>query len=379
MMVFSILRGIRFPSAWSYTHFLFNYNFGFIKRGLVGEIISFFNSPYLMSYDFFFYFSITILITNFILIATLVKDLIDSKNPILMGCAIIFVTGLTIAYLSHIIGYFDHIGLLLTLISLKINGFYKKFFFLLISMPIAVLIHEGILIMFFPIIFMSLVFSIKVNDEKITKKVLFLIVFSILMFGITLVINKSTLSVEDTYKMYESLQEKVEYSPREDTFSVLKTTLEDNLLIMKHAWFEHTFIALQEMGFSLIVTAPIFLFFIYFSTLILKQSKCNFYLIILSVLASISPLVLHIIALDGHRWNILTITTSFLMLYLIYKLKFKAIFLQSPSTTIYPILIFMIYFSSSSSIVLFDNYKLINFPFREHVVYIFNLFNFYDL
>ena len=51
----SILRGIRFPNIWSYSHFLFNYDFGFTKRGLIGEIISQVNNPYLISYEFFLF------------------------------------------------------------------------------------------------------------------------------------------------------------------------------------------------------------------------------------------------------------------------------------------------------------------------------------
>jgi hypothetical protein len=59
VLLFSILRGIRFPNIWSYSHFLFNYDFGFTKRSLVGALIGLLGHPYLITYDFFFRFATT--------------------------------------------------------------------------------------------------------------------------------------------------------------------------------------------------------------------------------------------------------------------------------------------------------------------------------
>ena len=63
-MAISILRGIRFPNMWSYSHFLFNYDFGFVKRSLLGAIISQFDSAYLRSYEFFLVLSMIIFVVN---------------------------------------------------------------------------------------------------------------------------------------------------------------------------------------------------------------------------------------------------------------------------------------------------------------------------
>lgn len=37
-LIFSVLKTIRFPSDWSESHWMLDYRFGFIKRGLGGEI-----------------------------------------------------------------------------------------------------------------------------------------------------------------------------------------------------------------------------------------------------------------------------------------------------------------------------------------------------
>src|SRR6185295_890583 len=39
LFVLSLLKGVRMPNLWSATHLTFNYSHGFIRRGLVGELI----------------------------------------------------------------------------------------------------------------------------------------------------------------------------------------------------------------------------------------------------------------------------------------------------------------------------------------------------
>ena len=114
ILFLNILRGIRFPNMWSYTHFLFNYKFGFTRRGLIGEAVSRLDNPYLISYDFFVLFSLIIFCINMLLISVIIREFVYSQNLLLIGCSIIFSSSLGIVFLSHSVGYFDHIGLLAT-------------------------------------------------------------------------------------------------------------------------------------------------------------------------------------------------------------------------------------------------------------------------
>jgi len=41
-LAFSILKTARFPNEWAESHWLLDYRFGFIKRGLAGEIFGWF-------------------------------------------------------------------------------------------------------------------------------------------------------------------------------------------------------------------------------------------------------------------------------------------------------------------------------------------------
>lgn len=371
ILFLSVLRGIRFPNIWSYTHFLFNYDFGFIKRGLIGEIIGQFNNAYLMSYDFFLIFSMTVFSINVVLTSLLLKDLIDSREPVFIGCSLLFSSSLAVVFLSHSVGYFDHIGLLIALITLKTSGFYKKIVFLSVSMPFVLLTHEAVLIIFFPVIFMSLLFGIEAEGRvRKMKKVLILGLFSASSLAIVFFVANHTLEESEARQMYESLQANIRHPLRQDAFDVLHRNSKDNLDIMKNARSGKK--NLKKLALSFIITAPVFIVFVCFSTLILKKSKVEFHLTALSVLASLSPLAMHLFGWDIYRWNTLTVTTGFLMLYVVYVSKFK----NQPvaiSGHVCPIFVFLIFLNGVSSISLFDGFIVKQFPFVEHLKYIADL------
>ncbi|HEY6435035.1 MAG TPA: hypothetical protein VIY47_00470, partial [Ignavibacteriaceae bacterium] len=103
------------------------------------------------------------------------------------------------------------------------------------------------------------------------------------------------------------------------------------------------------------------------------KAKVSFYLIVLSILASISPLLMHLWGWDMHRWNSFSITTSFLMLYIVRSLNKNHT--VAVSNFIYPILVFLIFLNGISVIYLFDGYYVKQFPFGEHLKYIIDFMN----
>ncbi|MDR3609696.1 MAG: hypothetical protein P4L27_03970 [Ignavibacteriaceae bacterium] len=369
ILFFSILRGIRFPNIWSYTHFLFNYDYGFIKRGLIGEIVSCFNNPFLISYEFFFICSLVILFANIFLLSLLIRTLIKSQNPVFIGCSVVFASSLALVFLSHTVGYFDQIGLLITLIILKINGYYKKLIYSFLLVPFALLIHEAIFIMFFPVIFMSLLLNMGTEEQN--KKKLLLGTLSAGLIILVFIISNQTLVQSDAYNMYSQLQSKIMHPLRQDAFFVLVDNLKFNLFTMKTFWAQDQ--RFFQLSMSILVTAPAFLIFIYFTSSILKKAKADYYLIILAILGSISPLLMHFVGWDMSRWNTLTVTTSFLMLYIVSSTNKNQIF--EASVYRYSVLLFIIFLNGISSITLFDGYYVKQFPFVEHQNYILDLFN----
>lgn len=367
---FSILRGIRFPNIWSYCHFLFNYDYGFTKRGLLGGITGLFDSPFLISYEFFFMISLAIFAANVILLNLVIWNFLKSRNPVLAGSSLVFVSSLAVVFLSHSIGYFDHVGLLITLITLTLGGFYRKLIFLLPAMTIALLTHEAILALFFPVIFMSLLFSINAEDRL--KKMVALGFSSAMFVALALFISSNSLDPIEAHTMYTELQSEIEHPLQKDAFDVLHRDAVANVRIMQRRWSAYAR-AVRLMESSL-VTIPVCLVFIYLTAGFLRTIKATIGTRLLAVLASVSPLLLHALAWDMHRWNSLAVTTSFLMLYVVHKVRAD----HQPvavSRIVYPVFVIMIFLNGISHIDLFDGYYVKQFPFVEHQQYIVHLFS----
>ena len=216
---------------------------------------------------------------------------------------------------------------------------------------------------------MSLLFSTKSEGQR--RKQIMLAVFSALLILLVFIIANHTLVGSEANEMYVHLQAKTGQTLREDAFSVLVRDSQNNFQMMQSLW--STELQLQRLRSSLLVTAPTFLLFICLTVLILKKARVNFYLIVLSILASLSPLLMHLWGWDMHRWNTLSITTSFLVLYIVYSLNKNQPL--AISNFIYPILIFLIYLNGISSIYLFDGYYVKQFPFVEHIKFIIDLLN----
>lgn len=369
ILLITMLKGIRFPNMWSYSHFLFNYDHGFVKRGLIGAIMGLFNSPFLISYEFFFLFSIIIFIINIVLLCLLIRDMTDSQNNISGLSAMVFASSLAIVFLSHTVGYFDHLGLMIALITFRMNGFYKKFRFLLITLPFVLLIHEAILIIFYPVIFISLLLSIEKEERK--KKLITLWVFSAVLVIFVGIISNSQLTMPEAKDMYTRLQAKIAYPLRQDAFLVLTRDSKANFEIMKSIW--HSPETSGQFTTSLIVTAPSFLVLIYLVILILRKAKVNFNLIMFSAAAALSPMLMHLAGWDMHRWNTLVITTSFLMFYVVFTKNKNESF--TASGYLISILVLVIFLNGISVIDLFDGYYVKQFPFSDLWHYITNFLN----
>ena len=315
LLLNSVLKGIRYPNNWSYTHFLFNYDYGFVKRGLLGEIVGLFDGSYLSSYEFFVGFSTAILAANVVLLAVLARDLVKSRNVLIIGPTLIFCSSLAVVFLSHAIGYFDQIDLLIVLVALRLSGFYRKALFLMLATPVAVLIHEATVVMFFPVAFMSLLLD--VNGPQRMKQLLLLLIFSGMTITLMLVCSSSNLDRSESRRMYIEMQSDTDHLLRRHAFYVLHQDVGENYLMMRKYWSDESHV--MRLRASFLATAPVSILLICGTVLVLVAAKARMYQILLAVLASTSPCLLHLFGFDMHRWNTLAITTSFLMFYVAYR------------------------------------------------------------
>lgn len=363
VMVLSALRGIRYPSGWTYTYYLFNYDSGFTKRSFLGGVVKYIDIPYLASYEIFALFSIAMLLCNLLLLAMLLRDFVRSGNIFLLCCSIIFVCSVVTPFLSHLVGYGDHVGMFVTLIVLKIRYFWRKLIFALPSFLIALLVHEVNFVFFFPVIFISLLFAIK--DNRRMQKFVALISASILLSGFVYVVSSANLTEEEASVMYDTLQAEIEFPLRKDAFDTLHRDAVENFNHVRSDW-SGSRRYMPKLVNPLLVVLPVLAACLGTTTFFLFRSYRSRYVIPLATFASLSPLVLNFIARDAYRWFIWSAVTSFFTLYVVSKRYGNSLPSPPPSAVLFPLLILIVFITSITHAKLFDGYHMRPFPFIGH-------------
>ncbi|MBV1921600.1 MAG: hypothetical protein KUG73_13055, partial [Pseudomonadales bacterium] len=200
----------------------------------MGAIVKTLDIPYFYTYDFFCLFSFTLFSVCVILLANLIKQSLRQKNTTINLCIYLFCSSSAVVFLSHSVGYFDHIGLLATLTILNIPSFKHKLLFALPAVVFCLYTHEAALIIFFPVIFISLLNASKnINN---TIRLPLLIAFSVICLSVTYVLSQATLSQSEARNAYETQQSSTAIKLRPDAYRVLHRHGADNIEIMKKKW-----------------------------------------------------------------------------------------------------------------------------------------------
>ncbi len=184
------------------TQYLFNYEFEFLKRALIGEILRLsvedLNGDIIRNISLIFQIVLSLVFYKIFFINFNKQTNINK----LIFSLMIFVSPLTLQHFLDDIGRFDIINLLITLlVFLIIDVFYKNtLIVILLIFPLIIcmlLIHEGSFLMFVPMIFGYWFF-------KNSKKSTFLIQFFLFLFILFITYKISTLGLckEFTYSEY---------------------------------------------------------------------------------------------------------------------------------------------------------------------------------
>ena len=158
----TILGGLRWPSDWAEAHWLISYQFGFLKRALPGTIIA----PLTSSGD------AELVIRNVSIIVLLafclavfwicyrtVSNSLYSTDSILV--ILVFLTSSYIVMSAHLIGYFDHLIILITITACRLV-IDKRIWQTTILISVGILIHETIFFVGYP----SVVFLAFISQAK---------------------------------------------------------------------------------------------------------------------------------------------------------------------------------------------------------------------
>ena len=316
--------------AWEYGEWLINYQEGFIRRGLIGELIFNFSNLFKINIQFSFIIVLTFLSAFYLykcyLLFQKVKINFISIFVIFSPIFLLFfliVNGVGIR--KEIIFYIYYLNFL---IDLHNKNFKKKFYdYYLFLFPLLLLIHESFFF-YLPYLFLPLLFITPKKDKKILIKKFFLLSFlSILM--ILLLYNfrgtyEHTLTICDSLGSYAPIRCS-EWGP---TYALQHDLLRDqtnkdmNFFYLQanlKSWFGY-------LVYILYAFFPLFLYLKYgkFKSAIFNKKYFKFFLILIFVWS----LPLFHVAEDWSRWfsmhyHLITFSLIFLNIINIHKFHFS--------------------------------------------------------
>jgi len=162
--IVTILRALRWPNDWAKAHWLISYQFGFIKRGIIGTLFLPFanrNPEFTIGI-----LSMLLLIAMCVVLLSISMRIIrlNDRNISSLLLSLLFFTSPYFVMSAHLNGYFDNVLILLTVFACVLV---KKNKILLSSLVVSVgvLTHEIIFVVGFP----SVVFFAMIQHIMQTK------------------------------------------------------------------------------------------------------------------------------------------------------------------------------------------------------------------
>ncbi len=151
----TIARAIRMPNDFSEAHWLLDYRFGFIKRGLIGSLCSIFTrllgcemNPHII-----LALSVVMVFSMYAAMLVIFYRSFRRNQPrdSLFAIGLVFASSPFVVMNAHLLGYFDAILYLFTIASVALTLHNRPFLASLISV-VAILSHESYLLIGFPLV-----------------------------------------------------------------------------------------------------------------------------------------------------------------------------------------------------------------------------------
>lgn len=396
LFTISFLKGLRMPSLWVTTHLTFNYSHGFIRRGLIGELLRVVGGTKIYNYNVLAGCSFVLLVVVLVVLSRFIKRTIqtDVADAGLQAAILVFGASPAFVFFIHEIGYFDYFGLLavlsLVLLSYRSTRRYLIFYAAgLIGVTLA-FIHEGQVILFFPTIFFVMVCHIVKHDKRgdlppRSRRLLVAATVGAIAVAYMASLVVILLGTKDTaviHALQASVAKVANFPLREYAFEVLYQPDKERLTLMAPYWRNPDHQIMTLRGFVVIV--PGYAFLIYYGLSLLGRldlSRITRLIIKGAFLAaSLSPLILNLVSIDSARWSALSVVTCFCCV-----ASIRLFFPPRPLShtepgfrVISPLTLTLaaaaILLGLVSNQPLFDGYKVQLFPFGGHLRFVIELF-----
>jgi hypothetical protein len=289
-----------FEKIYAASHWVLSYDYGFIRRGLVGTIMKIWVPIVTIEDIHHTAFIAYCIFLVFLLIVFYVLLRYKDKHGQLFRLILIFLANpATIAMLARDLGRFDLFLIIITFILMTLLLFNKHVWLVPILMVIAMFIHEGFLILFAPTILAAIIFVYLWKERE--KKLLVTLVFSVIsVAAVFLFIYKYGRPAMGYDKFWPLIQSRAafnitELSIRECYFSVV-----DHYNLASSSLYDAGSIA--NFFAALLIMSPVILILINLWTHAFRDCGAQHRVCKLLLLATLSGLMVIPIATDYGRW-----------------------------------------------------------------------------
>lgn len=294
---------------------------------------------------------------------------------------LVFASSPGLVFFIHAVGYNDYFGILwmlgVVLLGAATNRTYSIFYWAVGSSAIAALIHEGLAVMFGPVLVFAMACHVlrHTSRRRTTLGVWLLLLVHLCgatLFLLSLSSLVSLIGVEDLKKVQALQQYAVahaDYTIHPKAFDALQRSSRENLWrLMPWYWSVsgHWIGAIQSWQSF----APGFLWMLVYGVhsalgVSLPEPKARFILALLFVVASLAPLSFNFVGWDWARWNGLALLASFSAI-LAMKLYFPTRHTKPPRDALLLTGLIVTVVGVASTTPLFDGFEVQFFPFQAH-------------
>jgi hypothetical protein len=306
LLALTIVKGIRMPNRWSVTHYLFNYDDGFVKRGLWGELLRHVLGSWTAKY--FCLAALALLVFGaLVLLLVVASRRVEKDEPDRVAFLLVMFASPALTFAAHMVGYLEQLAYaVLLLILLQRRHWRLQVAAAAAAAAFLPLVHEASALWVGGLLGLVLIAGPLGRRRPPRERFAALALMGTLLVASTLAaLFTGRISVERAAAMRDDRTAFFDVRPRQDAFATLSVPLEASLADMRVRWTDPD--TRLDMFYSLCVFGPaaLFLGVLAFRKVRSDEGSPSVRLatLALTALAIGGPLLLHIAAWDRHRWN----------------------------------------------------------------------------
>lgn len=363
LLALGMLRGFRLPNDYAYTLSLIDYQTGFVKRGLLGQLL---HAAGREGYPAFAIAATALLGASMCALGVAIYRVARRDDSRLWAAVLVFATSYAIVYLAHLNGYLDHVGLILTVVVLSIRDWRRQLPAAVAAFALGTLFHEAICVVFAPLVFGVLL--VKVRREPEARATRWLVGGALAVLAVVAAVGQARLPRAEAMQWMAQL-EAAAGAPinRMGLLSVLAGDYHDTLEFTSRFWSNwRSWVHLLQ---SLVVVLPTLGFLLYVMRIRLRRVARERWVRFVALVAPLSPLAMHVAGIDSDRWNLLTQVTLFLAVYGISRIPTGDDPAQQRrwNERVVVALVLICLFNGITAVPLFGAGTCHSFPYCEHL------------